>query len=148
VKGNSKPEDLEWNDALETAMKIWMVNQWEIAKRAFTDRSFKPRLLADPVSVLREYGVDVRAGLSVQVVESTANTVYFLLPPGPREFTYRGVDLTDADLKSDPRLKIQVPWDDFDLARKVDVEDVHPVPDRPKNYSGDKIPKHLKDHKR
>ena len=46
--------------------------QWgQIVGRAWADRDFNQRLLADPAGVLREYDVAAPAGLRIKVLEET-----------------------------------------------------------------------------
>ncbi len=64
------------------------VDEWQrmwakIVAQAWADGDFKARLLADPAAVLREAGVEVPPGVSLQVHESTADTVYLVLPASP-----------------------------------------------------------------
>lgn len=51
--------------------------------RAWTDSSYKAKLLGDPHGALDEVGVVVPAGTTVKVVENTADTQYLVLPVAP-----------------------------------------------------------------
>jgi hypothetical protein len=48
--------------------------------RAWADESFKERLLAEPASVFREYGVEVPPGLAIKMVENTGQAFHLVLP--------------------------------------------------------------------
>ena len=67
----------------------------KIIAKAWTDEAFKKRLLSDPAAVLKEEGVEVSAGVTVKVVENTADTVHVVLPPRPQEG-----ELSDEDLEA------------------------------------------------
>jgi hypothetical protein len=64
----------------------------QIMARAWTDPSFKERLLSDPPTVLSEYGVNIPPGLEIVAVENTPDRVYIIIPPPPVE------DISDEDL--------------------------------------------------
>ena len=54
--------------------------QRQMVDRAWVEEKFKQRLLAEPVSVMREYGLEVPAGLSVKMLENTDQTIHLILP--------------------------------------------------------------------
>ena len=73
--------------------------QWEFWRRyehvvtqAWRDEAFKQRLMADPVTVLREQGIEVPPGLQVHVVENTRQQAYLVVPIKPEE------ELSDEEL--------------------------------------------------
>lgn len=51
--------------------------------RAWTDGAYKARLVSDPHAALAEAGVEVPAGLTVKVVENTADMQHLVLPLAP-----------------------------------------------------------------
>jgi hypothetical protein len=51
-----------------------------VVAKALSDPIFRKKLIADPTGTLRGAGIDVPAGVSVQVVEETATSVYLVLP--------------------------------------------------------------------
>ena len=51
--------------------------------RAWTDGAYKARLVSDPHAALAEAGVEVPVGLTVKVVENTADTQHLVLPVAP-----------------------------------------------------------------
>ncbi len=53
--------------------------------RAWTDTDYKAKLLSDPRAALAEAGVDVRAGVTVKVVENNSDTHHLVLPAAPAE---------------------------------------------------------------
>ena len=55
----------------------------QLVAQAWADDKFKQRLLAEPVEVLKEHGMEVPAGLEVRVVENTDKVANLLLPPKP-----------------------------------------------------------------
>ena len=52
--------------------------------RCWTDAAFKAQLLADPLTVLREAGVDVPHGIQLRVLEDTDQTVHLVIPARPQ----------------------------------------------------------------
>ncbi|MFV3127224.1 NHLP leader peptide family RiPP precursor [Niveispirillum sp. KHB5.9] len=62
-----------------------------IVAKAWSDEGFKARLMADPMAVLTEEGMEMPAGLTVSVVENTATAYTLVLPARP-------VDLADEEL--------------------------------------------------
>jgi Nitrile hydratase, alpha chain len=68
--------------------------QWaQIVAKAWSDDKFKQRLLADPVAVLKEHGLNSPPGLQVKVVENTDQVLYLTLPAKPSG------ELSEADLE-------------------------------------------------
>ena len=51
--------------------------------RAWTDGAYKARLVSDPHTALSEAGVEVPAGVTVKVVENTADIQHLVLPLAP-----------------------------------------------------------------
>jgi hypothetical protein len=54
-----------------------------VVARAWADDSFKAALLADPASALAQEGVVVPTGMTLKVVENTAEVVHLILPQPP-----------------------------------------------------------------
>ena len=70
--------------------------EWDqIVAKAWADKKYKKRLLADPVAVLEENGLAVPVGMKIKVVENTDKLCTLILPLNPDE-----AELTDAELKS------------------------------------------------
>jgi hypothetical protein len=57
----------------------------QVFSRAWTDEDYKARFVADPVGVMAEAGIETPEGMEFRVVESTADTVYIVLPPEPSD---------------------------------------------------------------
>jgi len=57
----------------------------KIVARAWEDEDFKKELLSNPSAVFKANGIDIPEGIEVKVVEDTATTVHFTLPPKPAE---------------------------------------------------------------
>jgi hypothetical protein len=67
--------------------------QWgKIVARAWTDPEFKARLMADPLTVLREHGVEPAIGDNICVVEDSPGTHHLVLPACPAS------DLSEEEL--------------------------------------------------
>lgn len=65
----------------------------EIMSKCWTDEGFKQRLLSDANATLQAEGVDIPAGITVNIVENTDQVVNHILPRNPK------TDLSDADLE-------------------------------------------------
>ena len=55
----------------------------KVIAKAWSDEGFKKRLLAQPMAVLVEHGVEVPAGVELKAVENTDKVAYFVLPAMP-----------------------------------------------------------------
>ena len=64
----------------------------QLIAKAWTDEDFKARLKADPKAALKEVGMDVPEGVEIEVVESTQEKAYLVIPPKPVG------ELSDEDL--------------------------------------------------
>jgi hypothetical protein len=64
----------------------------QVIARAWSDDSYKQRLLADPAAVMAEHGLTPPAGKQVRVVEDTADTVHAVLPARPSELSDEQLD--------------------------------------------------------
>lgn len=64
----------------------------QIIAKAWTDDSFKRKLLSDPAATLKAEGVDIPVGVEVRVVENTDKVFHLVLPAKSRE-------LSDEDLE-------------------------------------------------
>jgi hypothetical protein len=72
-----------------------------VVARAWTDEAFKARLLANPASVLRAFGVEVPPGVAVTAAENTSSTFHLVLPERPAD-----EDVTSELLEPDQLLQI------------------------------------------
>lgn len=69
--------------------------QWsQIVTKAGQDEKFRQRLLAAPTTVVKEFGVEVPAGVELRVLENTSQAVHLVLPP-----LQTGKELSDAELE-------------------------------------------------
>ncbi len=64
----------------------------KLVAKAWEDDDFKAHLLSDPMKVFKENGIEVPDGIEVRMVENTAETTHFILPPAP------GDELSDEQL--------------------------------------------------
>ena len=55
----------------------------QIVAQAWSDESFKQKLVSDPAGTLAAAGMPVKPGVNVRVVENTDKIVYVVLPPKP-----------------------------------------------------------------
>ncbi len=58
--------------------------KWQkIIAKAWTDDSFRQRLIAEPVACLKPEGIETAPGVELRVVEDTEKVLYLVLPPRP-----------------------------------------------------------------
>jgi hypothetical protein len=71
-----------------------------VINKSWDDPAFKSRLLADPVKVLEEEGVNVPKGIRVRVVEDTDKLLHLVLPneQGAKNVTGRSQAATGATI--------------------------------------------------
>jgi hypothetical protein len=67
----------------------------QVIARAWTDPTFKQRLLTEPKAVAQEYGISVPSEFEVRVVENTPTLVHIVLPARPP-----GAELSDEQLEA------------------------------------------------
>jgi len=68
----------------------------QIVARAWTDDTFRQRLLADATAVLRDEGIEVPEGLEIRVLENTGKLFHLVLPSKPASFR----QLNDEELEA------------------------------------------------
>ncbi len=66
----------------------------KLVAKAWSDDEFKVELLSDPMRVFKENSIEVPEGIEVRMVENTADTMHFILPPEPSD------ELSDDELCS------------------------------------------------
>jgi hypothetical protein len=54
-----------------------------VVAKAWADDAFKAALIADPRATLAQEGIALPAGLTLKVLENTADTLHVILPPPP-----------------------------------------------------------------
>jgi len=64
----------------------------QLIAKAWSDEGFKAKLLSDPKAAMKEVGMDVPEGVDIEVVESTQEKVYLVIPAKPVG------ELSDEDL--------------------------------------------------
>jgi hypothetical protein len=68
--------------------RSYLAQHAQLVAQAWLDPGFKARLLASPVTALREQGIVVPASAEVRVVEDTDRVVYVHLPAQPATDTF------------------------------------------------------------
>ena len=63
----------------------------QIIAKCWADEAFKQQLIADPAGTLKQEGMEIPEGMTIQVVENTGNVFHFVIPPPP-------ADLSDDEL--------------------------------------------------
>jgi hypothetical protein len=76
----------------------WQKQWGMLVAEVWADEDLKRRLIADPASVLQEYGIEVPQGVELNVVEDTDQVRHLILPPSPSD------DLSDEDLTASPSM--------------------------------------------
>jgi hypothetical protein len=60
-----------------------LVQAQRVVAKAWADEAFKAALIADPKTMLAAEGISLPEGLTLKVVENTADTLHVILPPPP-----------------------------------------------------------------
>lgn len=69
-----------------------------VVAQAWSDDSFKQKLIDNPNAVLAQSGVDVPEGVNIVVVENEADRVHLILPTRPdKDVSVKGMPLTESD---------------------------------------------------
>ncbi len=83
-KGNHMSHELQDKKISEIIAKCWV------------NPGFKQKLLSDTHATLQAEGVQIPAGVTVNVVENSATVLNYVLPPNPAELP--SAELSDSDL--------------------------------------------------
>jgi hypothetical protein len=59
---------------------VHLRNLGRVVAQAWADPTFKQRLKADPTTVLAENGIQILAGVDIEVVENTPTKTYLTIP--------------------------------------------------------------------
>ncbi len=70
------------------------MTEQEFAQKVLTDETFRAQLKSDPKGTLAAHGMPVPDGIEVEVVESTPNKHYIVMPP------LQTGELSEEDLKA------------------------------------------------
>ncbi len=70
----------------------WQQAWGQVVAQAWSDDSYKQRLLSDPATAMGERGLTPPAGKQIRVIEDTADTVHVVLPVRPSELTDEQLD--------------------------------------------------------
>jgi hypothetical protein len=73
---------------MEEIQKAW----GKVVARAWSDEGFKKQLLANPIEVLKENGIDLPPEVAVKVVEDSAKIIHLILPNKPTELSDEDLD--------------------------------------------------------
>jgi hypothetical protein len=66
--------------------------------RAWSDESFKKRLLSAPQDVFSEYSLVIPAGVKIVVLEDSTSLIHFVLPPKPNNISSQKLDSIEIPL--------------------------------------------------
>lgn len=70
----------------------WEQTWGQVVAQAWSDDSYRQRLVADPRAVLEERGLTPPAGAQITVLEDTADQVHVVLPARPDELSDEDLD--------------------------------------------------------
>ena len=70
----------------------WQQTWGQVVAQAWSDGSYKQRLLTEPAAVMAERGLTPPTGKQIRIVEDTADTVHVVLPARPSELTDEQLD--------------------------------------------------------
>lgn len=73
----------------------------DIVERAWSDRSYKERLIADPRAVLREAGFNPAWNGEIRIVENSPQTMYLVIPQKPGALSEQDLDSVAGGAVSD-----------------------------------------------
>lgn len=59
----------------------------QVIAKCWADESFKQQVLADPVSAFKREGIEIPAGVRLQVLENTEQVFHLVIPARPTEVT-------------------------------------------------------------
>lgn len=74
----------------------------QIVEKTWNDEAFKQRLMRQPAEVLKEHGIDVPAGVNIQVLENTPQVHHFVLPAKPSALSESDLDQVAGGASSYP----------------------------------------------
>ncbi len=74
----------------------------QLIAKCWADDAFKQRLLADPAGTLTAEGMAVPEGVTVRVVEDTAQAVTLVIPTRPTELTDEALAVGGGGVVEDP----------------------------------------------
>jgi hypothetical protein len=77
---------------MEEEMKEQGKKYAKLIAKAWSDASFKERLLADPRAVFEDEEIKVPQGVDIKVVEQTDTQIFFVIPRPPEN-----VNILDAE---------------------------------------------------
>jgi hypothetical protein len=76
---------------------------YKIIAKAWMDKGFKERLLANPVTKLKEEGFEISPGVEVRIVEDTDKVRHLVLPRKPSSGELSDEELTDIAKGARPK---------------------------------------------
>ena len=72
----------------------------QVIASAWSDESFKAKLLASPAETLKAEGVEVPAGVKVKAVENTKEVFHLVIPAKPAELSDEDLDQVAGGMNS------------------------------------------------
>ena len=75
------------------AVNISRADYAKLVARAWSDNSFKSKLLNNPTNALAEVGVAVPEGIAVEVLQDTTEKMHLVLPAAPNDSSHKDQEL-------------------------------------------------------
>ncbi len=66
-------------------LKQFEKNFTDLVAKAWKDEAFKAEFLSDPTKLFNENDMETPENMEIRVVENTADTIHFILPPEPSD---------------------------------------------------------------
>jgi hypothetical protein len=108
-------------DALEKALFKAEVKKWsQVVADARNDYKFRKRLMQDPQSALKEFGIEIPSGVEFRIVENTDKVRYITLPQksggDATELPSGELEIIAAGITSSARPRLHQTWADTWIA--------------------------------
>ncbi|NCC36243.1 MAG: NHLP leader peptide family natural product precursor [Chloroflexia bacterium] len=74
----------------------------QLIAKCWADEAFKQQLLADPAGTLQAEGMAVPEGVTVRVVENTAQDITLVIPPRPAQLSDEQMSVAAGFMPTQP----------------------------------------------
>lgn len=78
-----------------------------VIEKAWTDSAFRDALKSDPAATLSKEGIEPPTNVKIEVLESSSDTRYFVLPPEP-DATLSAEEISNKSASSDYRALVHL----------------------------------------
>jgi hypothetical protein len=66
----------------------------QIIAKCWADEAFKQRLMADPAATLKQEGIEIPGGVTIEVRENTDSLVHIVIPDKPQELSDEQLEIS------------------------------------------------------